>query len=422
MKLQTSSPSTKRTIKRLQTLVKASELLTSSLDLDRVLQTLLTLTTKHLKASTGSIYLIDKAKRELWARTMKAKKRMEIRLPMGQGIAGHVAKTGRTVRIRDVYNDKRFYRGIDLKTGFRTRTMLCMPMKDAGGRTVGVFQILNKRIGVFTKDDERFLKAVSIPATIAIENARLHLAEIEGQKMARELELAAAIQQQILPKSIPHINGVQISAMTRPCRAVGGDFYDLVPLEEDKVALAIADVSGKGISGALLVSTFQAALHAYLEFALPLTEIASRLNSIIYEDSTSESFITCVLCVYEARTRKLRYVNAGHNYPIVFKPTGGFVQLEAGGIGLGMIPDVRYTEGEIQLNGSELLLLYTDGVTEAMNRTQDLYGETRLCTQISNLLSCGPGEIETHIVNDVESFSEGIPQVDDCTMVLMKVT
>jgi sigma-B regulation protein RsbU (phosphoserine phosphatase) len=416
-----SSQASRRKIRRLQTLVKASELLNSSLDLDRILEVLVEHTTKNLNAATGTIYLLEKERKELWARTIMAKKKVEIRLPVGQGIAGYVAQTGKTIRITDAYKDRRFYRDIDKRSGFKTKTMLCMPMKDRMGRINGVFQILNKRKGVFTKDDEQFLRAVSIPATIAIENARLHVAEVESQKVQRELDLAASIQQQILPKSMPTPVGAQMTAVTRPCRAVGGDFYDVIEIDEDRIALAIADVSGKGVAAALMVSTFQAALHTYIEFGLPLAEIASKLNSTIHEHSTVESFITCVLCIYNTKTGILQYVNAGHNFPIVFRPAGGFMQLESGAIGLGMAPGIRYEEEQIHLDHGELLLLYTDGVTEAMNKSQDLYSEARLCTLVSKLLSRDVREIEDNVFKDVESFSTGVKQVDDLTLLLLKV-
>jgi len=411
----------RRKLLRLRTLVRASELLNSSLDLAKILRRLLGYTTRHLNAETGTIYLLDREKKELWARISKARRNVEIRLPLGQGIAGHVAQTGKTVRVRDAYEDKRFFRGIDKQSGFRTKSMLCMPMRDKAGRIIGVFQILNKKRGVFSREDEWFLRSVSIPATIAIENARLHKAEIESQKVQRDLELAAAIQQQILPKKIPSTAGVSIGAMTRPCRAVGGDFYDIMDVGDQKLVLAIADVSGKGVAGALLVSSFQAALHAYAEFGLPLRETAERLNRIIYEDSTPEGFITCVLCVYDTVNRTLRYVNAGHNFPLVFNRTGGFSQLEKGGIGLGMFPSIPFEEGEIQLHQGDSILLYTDGVTEAMNRDQDLYGEARLCVKVGGMLDDDVDKIVQAVFNDVERFAHGVKQVDDLTMLLMKV-
>jgi sigma-B regulation protein RsbU (phosphoserine phosphatase) len=294
-------------------------------------------------------------------------------------------------------------------------------MKNRAGRIVGVFQIMNKKRGTFTAADERFLKAVSIPATIAIENARLHNAEIESQRMQRELELAAAIQQQILPKSLPLHPGFQLSAVTRPCREVGGDFYDVIESDHGKLTLAIADVSGKGVASALLVSTFQAALHTYVEFGLPLTSLAMKLNRIIFEDSTAEGFITCVLCTYDPATRTLRYVNAGHNHPMIFRPGAPGIQLDLGGIGLGMLPEVSYGEGEVMLRSNDLLMLYTDGVTEAMNPRQDLYGEARLWTRVNEQLTRHPETIAGDICNDVAKFSQGLQQVDDLTMLLMKV-
>jgi serine phosphatase RsbU (regulator of sigma subunit) len=409
-------------LKRLKAIVRAGELINSSLELDTILQVLLTQTLQYLGAVTGTIYLVERERRELWARTMKGKKKIEIRLPIGRGLAGHVARTGRTIRLKDAYKDKRFYRGIDLESGFTTRTMLCAPMKNRSGRIIGVFQVLNKKRGLFTKEDEEFLKAISIPATIAIENARLHLAEVESQKMQRELEVAAAIQRQILPKVLPSPAGLELSALTKPCRSVGGDFYDVIQKDDGTLVLCVADVSGKGVGAALLVSTFQAALHTYVEFGLPLGTIAARLNRILFEDSPAESFITCVLCTYDPVTRELHYVNAGHNHPFLFRENDVPLQLDKGGIGLGLLPAVTYDGGALKLGEGDVLLLYTDGLTEAMNGTQELFGESRLWHALRTYAHLDAVALSDMLSGEVEAFGTGTQQADDLTLMVAKVT
>ncbi len=403
-------------------LVKASELLNSSLDLDRILDVLLKYTVTSLNATVGTIYLFDKKKGELTARSMRGGKSLEIRLALGEGIAGHVAKSGKAVRIADVYKDKRFFSGIDKKTGFRTKSMLCAPMKNKSGKLVGVFQILNKKGGPFAKEDERFLSSISIPATIAIENARLHQTEIETERMRRDLELAAALQQQILPQRLPQHPSLQLEAMTRPCRTVGGDFYDIFEDEQGNLIMVVADASGKGIGAALLVSTFQAALHTYAEFGLPLQEIASKLNRIFYEDSTASSFVTCVLASLDVKTGTLRYVNAGHNSPLLMSSTRATLELQTGGIPLGMISDTPFEEGKIGLEKGDLLVMYTDGLTEAMDSSGALYGEERLRGHLKRLISRALPEITRVVSEDVVAYTGPASQSDDLTLVMLRKT
>jgi len=408
-------------IRRLNALVQASHLLNSSLNLKRVLSTLLDVATKNLDADRGTIYLLDGDRRELWSQVLKGDELMEIRLPMGKGIAGAVGKTGETINLKDAYKDKRFNKEIDTKTGFRTKSMLCMPMRNRAGKIVGVFQILNKRHGHFDRNDEHFLSELSIPASIAIENARLHIAELDHQRFEKELEVAYRIQQQILPRELPQMAGIETTAIAIPCHTVGGDFYDVIRINDDKVALVIADVTGKGIPAALLVSTLQASLHAFIEHTYSPTDLVMKLNRVINENSTPEKFITFFICIYDIPTWTLRYVNAGHNHPFILFEKGGIEPLSKGGFCLGVFSDNRYEEGEIRLNPGDALILYTDGVTEAMNAKNDMYGEARLYLTMHKMLDKNVKEIERSILSDIKSFADGAPQADDVTLVLMKV-
>jgi sigma-B regulation protein RsbU (phosphoserine phosphatase) len=421
MKSKMTLREARSSIRRLNALVQASHLLNSSLNLKRVLATLLDVATKNLDAERGTIYLLDTERRELWSQALKGDESMEIRLPMGKGIAGTVGKTGETVNLKDAYKDKRFNKEIDTKTGYRTSSMLCMPMKNRSGKIVGVFQILNKRRGHFDKNDEHFLSELSIPASIAIDNARLHHAEIENQRFEKELEVAYRIQQQILPRELPVMAGIQMTAVAIPCHTVGGDFYDVIRINDDKVALVIADVTGKGIPAALLVSTLQASLHAFIEHNYSPTDLVTKLNRVINENSTPEKFITFFICIYDIPTWTLRYVNAGHNHPFILFEKGGIEPLSKGGFCLGVFSDNRYEEGEIRLNPGDSLILYTDGVTEAMNAKNEMYGEARLYLTMHKMLEKNVKEIERSILSDIKLFTNGAPQTDDVTLVLMKV-
>ena len=422
MKKKKRVKSSQQSIKLLNALLEASQLLNSSLDLKKILSILLDLATKNLHAERGTIYLIDKEKKELWSQVLKGDKAMEIRLPLGKGIAGSVGKTGKTVNLKDAYKDKRFDKGFDLRSGFRTKTMLCTPMKNKNGKIVGVFQLLNKKNGYFDKRDEKFLAALSIPASLAIENARLHTAEIEQKRVERELEVAGDIQQQLLPKFLPSLTGIELSACAIPCQTVGGDYYDAIKISEDKIALIIADVAGKGVPAALLVSTLQASLHAYIEIGFPSIELVTKLNKVIHENSTAEKFITFFICIFDRNTKSLRYVNAGHNFPLLLHSDASINELDKGGFVLGILPDSKYEEGEVHLNPGDTLILYTDGLTEAVNDRMELFGEERLRSALTHSLNKNTRAMQDHILNEIKLFGNGQSQADDITMIIMKVT
>ncbi len=408
------------TIKRLRALVEASNLLNSSLNLKKVLTVLVDLATKNLDSERGTIYLVDKEKNEIWSQVAKGDETREFRLPIGQGIAGSVAKTGKTVNLKDAYEDKRFDKEFDKKSGFKTKTMLCTPMKDKKGRIIGVFQILNKSKGFFSEDDLSFLSALSIPATLAIENARLHEAEVAIQRVERELEVAAEIQRQILPKILPKMEGVQMGAISIPCHAVGGDFYDVYKIDDHRMVMTIADVSGKGIPAALLVSTLHASLHAYRELHFSLVELVTKLSQFIYENSTTEKFITFVICIIDTKTSMLHCVNAGHCFPLLIRADGTMEELQNNGFALGMLPASTYEEETIKLRSGDIITLYTDGISESMNAKHDMYGTLRLSKVLSRYRGFHVNEMKDEILNDVKSFSVNPAQDDDITMVLMK--
>ena len=408
-------------IRRFEALINASKILNSTLDLDKLLSLILDLATKNLKAARGTIYLIDAEKQELWSKVLKGKELVEIRLPIGTGIAGHVAKTGKTINLKDAWKDKRFFSGFDLRTGFQTRTMLCMPMRDRKGKSIGVFQILNKHHGTFDKDDESFLEAFSDHAALAIENARLHHAIVEKERIEKEIEIAGAIQRRLLPKELPTFPGYEIDAMARPSKMVGGDYYDIIKLPGDKYAFVVADVSGKGVPAALLVSTLHASLHAYIEGTLSLAELAAKLNLVVYNNTEPERYITVFLGLLDVLEGTFTYVNAGHNFPIIFKPQQRLViPLTSGGLPFGMFDFAEFQQETITLDKKDTLVLYTDGVTEAMNKSFKEYGEDRLLQTIERAGDKSASQVKEAVVSDVDKFVAGEPQSDDLTVMVLK--
>jgi sigma-B regulation protein RsbU (phosphoserine phosphatase) len=408
-------------IRRLEALINASKILNSTLDLDKLLTIILNLATKNLKAARGTIYLIDAEKQELWSKVLKGKELVEIRLPIGTGISGHVAKTGKTINLKDAWKDKRFFSGFDLRTGFQTRTMLCMPMRDRKGKIIGVFQILNKNVGAFDKDDEYFLEAFSVHAALAIENAMLHQAIVEKERIEKEIEIAGAIQRRLLPKELPTLSAYEIDAMARPSKMVGGDYYDIIKLPGDRYAFIVADVSGKGVPAALLVSTLHASLHAYIEGALNLAELAGKLNLVVYNNTEPERFITVFLGMLDVPQGTFSYVNAGHNFPIIFKPLQKLViPLTSGGLPLGMFDFAEFQQETVTLEQKDTMVLYTDGVTEAMDKSFKEYGEDRLLRTIERTGDKPASIFKEAIVADVDKFVDGEPQSDDLTVMVLK--
>lgn len=408
-------------IHRLESLIDASKHLNTTFNLEELLSIILHLATKNLNAERGTIYLIDEKTKELWSKVLKGEGLVEIRLPIGTGISGTVAETGETINLKDASKDKRFYDGFDKRSGFRTKTMLCMPMKNRHGRIVGVFQIINKKKGSFDQEDELFLKAFSEHAALAVENAKLYQTSMESERVQKELQIAGEIQQRLLPKEIVPIPHYEIAAAAQPCTSVGGDYYDVISVGNNRYAFVMADVTGKGVPAALLVSTLHASLRAYIQSDTNLSELTAKLNKLVFDNSPSERFITFFIMILDCSSHTLTYVNAGHNYPYLLRPeSANVIELEANGLPLGMVDGVNYESKQISLGHNDVLALYTDGVTEAMDKSKQQYSEERLKEALRSSVVNPAREIKDHILEDVRIFIGQEPPSDDLTLLVLK--
>lgn len=318
-------------IGRLKLVIEAAKALNSTLDLDKLLSVILETALGLVDGDRGTVYLLDEDKKELWSRVLKGGERIEIRMPTGSGIAGYVGATGDTLNIPDAYFDTRFNPDIDKVTGYRTRSILCMPMKNRGGTIVGVFQILNKRSGTFTADDESILGALSIHAAIAVENARLY--EQERQKIAMEKDLQAAreVQMTLIPKRVPEVPGYKFAAVTIPAREVGGDLYDFTVKEPGQLAICLGDVSGKGLAASLLMANVQATLRDQAFTAAPASECVRRSNMLLFQNTGNEKFVTLFYALLDPGSGSLTCCNAGHERPFLVRSGGETGRLTAGG-------------------------------------------------------------------------------------------
>ncbi len=197
---------------------------------------------------------MDEKTEEIWSLIAHGLEKQEIRMPLGRGIAGYVAKTGEIVNIPDAYTDPRFNPEVDQQTGFHTRNILCLPIRNKAGKIVAALQLLNKAQGAFTNDDADFVLMLSGHMALAIENAQPHQALLEKERMEKEFALARGIQRSLLPEKAPQVQGFDIAILNEPCSAVGGDYYDFLSLGPHTLLLVIADVEGKGVASALVMS------------------------------------------------------------------------------------------------------------------------------------------------------------------------
>jgi phosphoserine phosphatase RsbU/P len=290
----------------------------------------------------------------------------------------------------------------------------------------------------YSRSDRQLLSSVALQTGLAIENSALvhHLAEESArrQRFDREIEIARQVQERLLPQTYPAVAGVEFAGYSRAAREVGGDYYDFIALENGRLGIAVGDVSGKGISAALLMASVRAALHG-LTFGgnLDLARLVQGLNRIIYDSSTSNRFVTFFFGEYDPSTRTLDYVNAGHNAPVLLRPSPAqdnfcnpeapcmVERLETGGPVVGIFAELEYEKGRIQLRPHDALIAFTDGISEAMTGHYEEWGEERLIAAARLSAHLPAQKIVTALVASADHFTAGAPQNDDLSLVVLKV-
>lgn len=277
------------------------------------------------------------------------------------------------------------------------------------------------RGGSYSESDLEFIFSLANLAFVSLENSRLFDDAIEKKKLESELLIAREIQQGLLPRELPAVKGFEVAAVNISSKQVGGDYYDVIPTDDGTTMLVIADVSGKGTPASLLMANVQATVHALVPFNLSLSLATARINDLIYRNTGSDKFITFFWGTIDPVTRMFRYVNAGHNPPIVLRADGTVERLSAGGLILGIMKTmIPYEEGSIVLHKGDCIVMYTDGVSEAMDINGVDYTEERLEEFVRRHHESSAEHLIASIRNEIERHTLGAPQSDDITMVVLK--
>jgi phosphoserine phosphatase RsbU/P len=298
---------------------------------------------------------------------------------------------------------------------------LVLPLRQHG-ETCGVLCLGPKMTGQpYGQDDVEFLYALGNLAFVSIQNTYLVEEQIEKERLEEEMRLAREIQERLLPKEVPSIPGVDVASLAIPSRQVGGDYFDVIRLEGRRLLLAIADVTGKGVPASLLMANLQACLRVMIPMPLTIEEATAHINRVICENTSYDKFITYFHGIYHEEDRVLHYVNAGHNPPLLIRADGTLERLETGGLLLGVLKDMNYQRGVTHLAPGDVLVMYTDGVTEAMNVDGDEYGEERLEELALSRRTGTARQLIDAVYADLRAFS-GNPAFmsDDLTMIVAK--
>ena len=409
-------------LENLKECFRVSGLINSSLQLDEVLENIMTTSRSILGADACSLMLVDEKSDELVFEVAQGpvadKLKGGLRIRRGQGIAGSVHDSGEPLLIENAYEDARFNREFDRMTGYRTQTILCVPLK-IKERVIGVSQVITSLTArISTRKTKETLSLLCAHAAIAVENARLHHEILRTQQIEQDLAFATSIQLSFLPQEMPRLQGFRFSTHYQPAREVGGDFYDFIPLDDDSVGILIGDVSGKGVASALFMARFTTDFRVMaIREQDPRGLCAGQTR--LYALDCRGMFVTLLYMVLKKNGGEAVYVNAGHLPPIIWNGSEGrYATLRgSGGPPIGIAPDQHYPSVRMSLNPGDCILLSTDGLIEAKNDEGEQFGWER----IENCLSAGDSDVESaksRISFAVSQFVGECPQADDITLVL----
>ncbi len=397
---------------QMQALIRAGRELVGYRPLNELFEVIMDLAMEAVMAARGVLMTLENG--ELVVRAARG-----AGFKISTTVRDRVLRDKTSLLVRDTQLDQALRAQMSIVQN-KVRSMIAVPLQ-TNDRVIGLIYVdTPDLIREFTREDLGLLTVMANVAAIRIEHARLSEIEAVERAMAKELEQAAHIQMGLLPSKSPEVRGMDIAGGTLPCRTVGGDYYDYLEFPDGRVAVLIGDVAGKGMPASLLMSSLQARVKVLFEDGDELAQKINRLNKHTTASCPDNRFITFFMTVVDPATGELVYTNAGHNPPLLVRKNGKVEELKGGGVILGILGMAKYQDFRAQMNPGDTLVLYSDGVTEAVNTTDVDFGEDRLGKLVASLHGHPASEIVMAIQSEVAQFAVGAPQADDITVVVMR--
>lgn len=406
---------------KLKAVLEITKSLAGTIDIEKILPKILdTLFGIFPHADRGCVLLLDSKTQQMIPRAMKHRRAdADESVKLSRTILRSVIESKETILSADASSDSKFNASESISS-LAIRSMMCAPLLGLNGEVLGVINIDTQNpLAQFRADDAQILTAVAVPAALAYEGARLLQSYVEKQKQDNEMAIASNVQLALLPESMPEVDGYSFFAMYESAQAVGGDYYDVVPLPNGKIAVAFGDVAGKGVPASLIMSRLSTVVRSVTEFLDDAGQAIEKINGHMCARAVEGRFVTFVLIIIDPVKHTMSFVNAGHMSPIIRKPDGTLEEFpdEICGVPLGVVDGYPYDVVMRDIHPGETFVIYTDGVSEAMNAAGDLYGIETL----RNLVQKESGDTQqlgTKIRADVRRHAGGIPQNDDITLMV----
>ncbi len=413
------------TVDKLRMLLDITKTISRSLDLDEVLTLVMDTLGSLIHYDAAGIYLIESVAQDSGEKEYIFKSKVirgyqisfemvEPRLKVGEGFIGYVAQTRKPLISADVSEDSRYFRAREL-----TRSEMVAPII-SNDAVIGVFDLESDSLNAYDEDDLSVLTLLASQVAIIIEKVQLHEQVVEKNRLQTQLEIARQVQLELLPAADPKIEGFDISAYIFPTEEVSGDYYDWVKMFDDQIGIVVADAVGKGIPAALLMSFLRASLRSSVQVGYAPHIAMSKVGNLLWDSVEDNQFITAIYGILDATNRTFVFSNAGHNPPLLIKPNGEYRFVEYGDLPLGMFYDSRYHQHFIKFEASQVMVLYTDGITESANANGEEYGNDRFAKRVLEGIDLPAKEMIDFIRKGVADFTERKFLDDDGTLFIVK--
>jgi sigma-B regulation protein RsbU (phosphoserine phosphatase) len=412
-------------VAKLRMLLEITRKISRSLDLEEVLAQVMDTLDQLLPYDAAGIYIIRRdphvseggtSSLVFHAEAVRGydiEEMMELRLKLGEGLIGWVAQTGEAVVVSDVGSDARYF-----NARRETRSEVVAPVI-SNDSVIGVVDLESDELNAYTEDDKQLLMLLASQVAIIVEKAMLHEQLVEKKRLEAQLEVARQVQLALLPERDPEVDGFDISAYNFSTEEVSGDYYDFVKPYDDHLGLVIADVSGKGVPASLLMAFLRASLRSAIHVGYAPNVAMAKVNHLLWESIEPHQFVTAFYGMLDATNRTLAFVNAGHNPLLVLNPDGPRF-IERGGLPLGLFKDTRYYEYYLPIDSGQILVLYTDGATEALSPEGQEYGRSRLVDAVRRSRDLPARQMIDYVYNDIFEWTGGRGSGDDVTFVVIK--
>jgi phosphoserine phosphatase RsbU/P len=406
-----------------QTLVNISMKLSSTSAIDEVLRTILESLRQVVRISAAGIFVYNRELGQVeidmlvgyeGTETQNTLRKFQEGVKLGQGIVGTVIQTGKPIYVPDVRRDSRY---IAARAG--TLSELAVPIT-VHGEVIGALNLEADEPDCFTERDLRTLLSFAGHAGVALERARADRMRMHTRRIQEEIDLARRIQNSFLPSTAPQFEPYDLAGFNLPSSEVGGDYYDFIPITETDLGIAIGDVTGHGVGAAILMANFRACMRIESRNNFSIRTILGKVNDYLVENRLPEKFVTAVYGVLDRKNHQFSYANAGHNPPLLLRANGTLEMLTVGGMLLGAFPDEVYEETALSLQRGDILMFYTDGVTEAMNGAQKEFGLKRLQNALLKHRELSAQEIVSKISDSVLDYRSADTTQDDLTLAVIK--